>query len=86
MFPSYACGSQSEHVCFFLMDRSGDCQPSHLGQQSGSLQSELRRCAARSPDDPAGLLECFQDQGARTTTLSLLSRAGGSHGKNGCSN
>src|SRR5258706_1178124 len=36
-FPSYAHGSQNEHVCFVLMDRSGDPQPSHLGQQGGSL-------------------------------------------------
>jgi hypothetical protein len=53
IFRSYACGSQSEHVCFFLIDRSGDPQPSHLGQQGGSLQSEFRRCAAWSTNDPA---------------------------------
>ena len=57
MFPSYACGSQSEHVCFFLMDRSEGPQPSHHGQQDGSLHSQLGRCAAWSSHDPANPLQ-----------------------------
>jgi hypothetical protein len=42
--------------CSFVMDRSGDPQPSHLGQQGGSLQSEFRRGAMWSTNDPADLL------------------------------
>src|SRR5271169_4918722 len=53
IFPPYACGSQSEHVCFFLMNRSVDPQPSHLGQQGGSLHSEFGRRAAWPNNDPA---------------------------------
>jgi hypothetical protein len=34
-FPSYACGSQSEHLAFFLMDRSG--QP-HAGVTDRELE------------------------------------------------
>jgi hypothetical protein len=49
------------HVCSFLRDRPGDTQPSHLGNQRGSFQSQFRRCAVRSTDDPAGLLKCFQN-------------------------
>jgi hypothetical protein len=50
--------------CFFLMDRSGDPQPSHLGQQRGSLQSEFRRCATWSTNGPGGLLQRFHNQSA----------------------
>src|SRR6266478_7707196 len=64
IFRSYACGSQSEHVCFFLMDRSGDPQPSHLGQQGGSLQSQFGRGTAWSTNDPSGLLKRFHNQSA----------------------
>src|SRR6266566_2637223 len=54
----------AEHVCSFLIDRPGDTQPSHLAKQRGSFQSQFPRCAARSTDDPAGLLKCFQNQSA----------------------
>jgi hypothetical protein len=61
IFPSYACGSQREHVCSFLMDRPRDAQPFHLGKESGSFQSQFCRCAARSTDDPTNLLKCFHN-------------------------
>src|ERR1700688_1936764 len=62
IFPSHACGSQSEHVCFFLKG-SGDPQPSHLGKQGGSLQSQFGCCAAWSTNDPAKPLKRFNDHG-----------------------
>jgi hypothetical protein len=63
IFPSGACRSQSEHVAFFLMDGSGYPQPSHLGKQGGSFQSQLGGCAAWSTNDPANPLQRFNDQG-----------------------
>ncbi len=54
----------AEHVCSFLRDRPRDAQPSHLGQQRGSFQSQFRRCSAWPTDDPADLLKCFQNQTA----------------------
>ena len=45
-------------------DRPRDPQPSHPGKQRGSFQSQFRRCALWSTDDPAGLLKCFQKQSA----------------------
>src|SRR5579862_7674087 len=54
----------AEHVCSFLRVRSRDTHPSHPGKQRGSFQSQFRRCAVRSTDDPAGLLKCFQNQSA----------------------
>ena len=47
-----------------LSCRPQDSQASHLGKQRGSFQSQFRRCAARSTDDPDGLLKCFHNQGA----------------------
>ena len=47
----------AEHVCSFLWDRPRDAQPSHLGNKRGSLQSQSRRRAARSTDDPAGKID-----------------------------
>jgi len=48
----------------FLRDRPRDTQPSHLGKQRGSFQSQFRRRAAWPTNDPAGLLKCFQNQSA----------------------
>jgi hypothetical protein len=61
IFPSY-CRSQTEHVCFLLMDRPGNPHSSHLGQQGGPLQSQFGRCAAWSANDPAKPLQRFNDQ------------------------
>jgi hypothetical protein len=38
-FPSYALGCYTALVCSFQMNRSRDIQPSHDGEQCGSLQS-----------------------------------------------
>jgi hypothetical protein len=46
----------------FLIDRPRDIQPSHLSQQRGSFQSQFRRCAAWSTNDPANPLQCFHNQ------------------------
>src|SRR6202040_1071468 len=64
IFPSYGLGCYTAPVCSFLMDRSGNPQPSHLGEQCGSFPTQFCRCAVRSTDDPAGLLQCFQNQSA----------------------
>ena len=48
----------------FLIDRSRDPHPSHLGQQRGSFQSQFRGSAARSTNDPASLLKCVHNQSA----------------------
>jgi len=39
IFPSYGLGCYTALVCSFLMNRSRDIQPSHDGEQCGSLQS-----------------------------------------------
>jgi hypothetical protein len=49
---------------FLRMDRSENPQPSHLGKQCGSFQSQFHRSAAWSTNDPADLLQCFHNQGA----------------------
>jgi hypothetical protein len=54
----------SGNAASLLKDRPRDTEPCHLGEQRGSFQSQFRRCAARSTDDPAGLLKCFQNQSA----------------------
>ena len=64
IFSSYGLGRYTAPVCSFLMDRSGNPQPSHPGQQGGSLQSQFGRCAAWSTDDPANLLKCVHNQSA----------------------
>src|SRR5207248_2117483 len=53
----------AETVCSL---RSGSQYPqsSNLGKQGGSFQSEFRRCAAWSTDDPRGLLQRFHNQSA----------------------
>src|SRR6266478_2578329 len=48
----------------FLRDRPRDTQPSHLGKQRRSFQSQFGRCAAWSTDDPANLLKCVHNQSA----------------------
>src|SRR6202040_1271416 len=62
IFPSYGLGCYTATACSFLMDRSGNPQPSHLGKQRGSFQSQFGRCAPRSANDPSGLLKCFHNQ------------------------
>src|SRR5882724_875910 len=62
--PSYGLRCYTAPVYSLLKDRSENPQPSHLGKHCGSFQSQFRRCAARSTDDPAGLLQHFHNQGA----------------------
>src|SRR5216684_6047928 len=64
IFPSYGLRCYTAPVCSLLMDRSENPQPSHLGKQCDSFQSEFRRCAAWPTDDPAGMLKCFHNQTA----------------------
>jgi hypothetical protein len=49
----------AEHVCFFLRDRPGETQPSHLGNQRGSFQSQFCRRAVRSTDGSNRPAEVF---------------------------
>ena len=62
--PSYGLRCYTAPVYSLLKDRSENPQPSHLGQQRGSFQSEFRRCAARSTYDPPGLLQRFHNESA----------------------
>src|ERR1700756_589958 len=62
IFPSYGLGCYTEPVCSFLIDRSGNPKPFHLGKQCGSFQAQFGRSAARSTNDPTDLLQCFYDQ------------------------
>jgi hypothetical protein len=54
IFTPNGLGCDAARISFFLMDRSINPKPSHLGKQRGSFQSEFRRCAAWSTNDPAG--------------------------------
>src|SRR6266853_1249112 len=62
ILPSYGLRCYTAPVCSLLMDRSENPQPSHLGKQCGSFQSQCSRRTARSTYDPAGLLKRFHDQ------------------------
>jgi hypothetical protein len=64
IFPSYGLGCYTAPRLSFRMDRSGNPKPSHLGKQCGSFQSQFRRSAAWSTNDPADLLQYFHNQGA----------------------
>src|ERR1700722_14564371 len=61
ILPSYGLGCYTKAVCSFLMNRSGNPQPSHLGKQCGSFQSQFRRSAAWSTNDPADPLQYFDN-------------------------
>src|SRR5258707_14557943 len=61
-FPSYALGCYTALVCSSLMNRARDIQPSHDGDQCGSLQSLFGCGAVCATDHPSCLFKCFQNQ------------------------